>query len=173
MLLSCLPKRLFSLELAIDLEPVEVQIPRMYLERFSLRLAQLGASEPGRFIVAEPKEPPSVISARNLVNAVRKVDTRPVAICWDAMDIGFMHALSSEGIAYIRDERNAFLPFMGAVISDEALGASPAAPLSSQSQVRQASVAIFRKSPLLLPGLSCGMAKSACCPMLICRPRLC
>lgn len=134
MLLSCLPKRLFSLELAIDLEPVEVQIPRMYLERFSLRLAQLGASEPGRFIVAEPKEPPSVISARNLVNAVRKVDTRPVAICWDAMDIGFMHALSSEGIAYIRDERNAFLPFMGAVISDEALGASPAAPLSPQSQ---------------------------------------
>ena len=134
MLLSCLPKRLFSLELAIDLEPVEVQIPRMYLERFSLRLAQLGASEPGRFIVAEPKEPPSVISARNLVNAVRKVDTRPVAICWDAMDIGFMHALSSEGIAYIRDERNAFLPFMGAVISDEALGASPDDPLSPQSQ---------------------------------------
>lgn len=134
MLLSCLPKRLFSLELAIDLEPVEVQIPRMYLERFSLRLAQLGASEQGRFIVAEPKEPPSVISARNLVNAVRKVDTRPVAICWDAMDIGFMRALSSEGIAYIRDERNAFLPFMGAVISDEALSVSPAAPLSPQSQ---------------------------------------
>lgn len=134
MLLSCLPKRLFSLELAIDLEPVEVQIPRMYLERFSLRLAQLGASEQGRFIVAEPKELPSVISARNLVNAVRKVDTRPVAICWDAMDIGFMRALSSEGIAYIRDERNAFLPFIGAVISDEVLGASPAAPLSPQSQ---------------------------------------
>lgn len=122
------------MELAIDLEPVEVQIPRMYLERFSLRLAQLGASEQGRFIVAEPKEPPSVISARNLVNAVRKVDTRPVAICWDAMDIGFMRALSSEGIAYIRDERNAFLPFIGAVISDEALSVSPAAPLSPQSQ---------------------------------------
>ena len=45
-----------------------------------------------------------------------------------------MCALSSEGIAYIRDERNAFLPFIGAVISDEVLGASPAAPLSSQSQ---------------------------------------
>lgn len=122
------------MELAIDLEPVEVQIPRMYLERFSLRLAQLGASEQGRFIVAEPKEPPSVISARNLVNAVRKVDTRPVAICWDAMDLGFMHALSSEGIAYIRDERNAFLPFIGGIISEESLSASPAAPLSPQSQ---------------------------------------
>lgn len=134
MLLGCLPKRLFSLELAIDLEPVEVQIPRMYLERFSLRLAQLGASEQGRFIVAEPKEPPSVISARNLVNAVRKVDARPVAICWDAMDLGFMRALSSEGIAYIRDERNAFLPFMGAVITDEAPSVSSAAPLSPQSQ---------------------------------------
>ena len=134
MLLSCLPKRLFSLELAIDPEPVEVQIPRMYLERFSLRLARLGMSEQGRFIVAEPKELPSVISARNLVNAVRKVDARPVAICWDAMDLGFMRALSSEGIAYIRDERNAFLPFMGAVITDEALGTSPAAPLSPQSQ---------------------------------------
>ena len=126
MLLSCLPKSLFSLELAIDLEPVEVQIPRMYLERFSLRLARLGASEQGRFIVAEPKEPPSVISVRNLVNAVRKVDARPVAICWDAMDLGFMRALSSEGIAYIRDGRNALLPFMGAVITDEALGTSPA-----------------------------------------------
>ena len=45
-----------------------------------------------------------------------------------------MRALSSEGIAYIRDERNAFLPFIGAVISDEVLGASPAAPLSPQSQ---------------------------------------
>lgn len=38
------------------------------------------------------------------------------------------------GIAYIRDERNAFLPFIGAIISDEVLGASPAAPLSPQSQ---------------------------------------
>ncbi len=134
MLLNCLPKRLFSLELAIDPEPVEMQIPRMYLERYSLRLARLGMSEQGRFIVAEPKEPPSVISARNLVNAVRKIGARPVAICWDAMDLGFMRALSSEGIAYIRDERNAFLPFIGAVISDEVLGASPAAPLSPQSQ---------------------------------------
>ncbi len=134
MLLNCLPKRLFSLELAIDPEPVEMQIPRMYLERYSLRLARLGMSEQGRFIVAEPKEPPSVISARNLVNAVRTLDARPVAICWDAMDLGFMRALSSEGIAYIRDERNAFLPFIGAVISDEVLGASPAAPLSPQSQ---------------------------------------
>ena len=134
MLLNCLPKRLFSLELAIDPEPVEMQIPRMYLERYSLRLARLGMSEQGRFIVAEPKEPPSVISARNLVNAVLTLDARPVAICWDAMDLGFMRALSSEGIAYIRDERNAFLPFIGAVISDEVLGASPAAPLSSQSQ---------------------------------------
>ena len=102
MLLNCLPKRLFSLELAIDPEPVEMQIPRMYLERYSLRLARLGMSERGRFIVAEPKEPPSVISARNLVNAVRTLDARPVAICWDAMDLGFMRALSSEGIAYIR-----------------------------------------------------------------------
>lgn len=134
MLLNCLPKRLFSLELAIDPEPVEMQIPRMYLERYSLRLARLGMSEQGRFIVAEPKEPPSVISARNLANAVRKIDARPVAICWDAMDLGFMRALSSEGIAYIRDERNAFLPFIGAVISGEVLGASPAAPLSPQSQ---------------------------------------
>ena len=134
MLLNCLPKRLFSLELAIDPEPVEMQIPRMYLERFSLRLARLGVSEQGRFIVAEPKEPPSVISARNLVNAVHKIDARPVVICWDAMDLGFMRALSSEGIAYIRYGRNAFLPFIGAVISDEALGASPAAPLSPQSQ---------------------------------------
>ena len=102
MLLSCLPKRLFSLELAIDLEPVEVQIPRMYLERFSLRLAQLGASEPGRFIVAEPKEPPSVISARNLVNAVRKVDTRPVAICWDAMDRLYARAIFGGNRVYPR-----------------------------------------------------------------------
>lgn len=122
------------MELAIDLEPVGVQIPRMYLERFSLRLAQLGASEQGRFIVAEPKELPSVISARNIVDAVRKVDARPVAICWDAMDLGFMHALASEGIAYIRDGQNAFLPFMGAFISDEILNAPSAAPLSPQSQ---------------------------------------
>ena len=50
MLLNCLPKRLFSLELAIDPEPVEMQIPRMYLERYSLRLARLGMSEQGRFI---------------------------------------------------------------------------------------------------------------------------
>ena len=111
-----------------------MQIPRMYLERYSLRLARLGMSKQGRFIVAEPKEPPSVISARNLVSAVRKLDVHPVVICWDAMDLGFMRALSSEGIAYIRDERNAFLPFIGAVISDEVLGASPAAPLSPQSQ---------------------------------------
>ena len=96
---------------------------------FRLHLAQLGTSEQGGFIVAEPKELPSVISARNIVDAVRKVDARPVAICWDAMDLGFMHALASEGIAYIRDGQNAFLPFMGAFISDEILNAPSAAPL--------------------------------------------
>lgn len=134
MLLTCLPKSLFSLELTIDSKPEELQIPRMYFERFLLRSAQLGMSEQGRFIVAEPKEPPSVISARNLVNAVRKTDTRPVAICWNGMDLGFMRALSSEGISYIRDERNAFLPFIGGVISDELSNVSSAAPLSPQSQ---------------------------------------
>lgn len=41
--------------------------------------------------------------------------------------VRFYARFSSEGIAYIRDERNAFLPFIGAVISDEVLGASPAA----------------------------------------------
>lgn len=55
MLINCLPKRLFSLELAIDPEPVEMQIPRMYLERYSLRLARLGMSKQGRFIVAGTK----------------------------------------------------------------------------------------------------------------------
>lgn len=134
MLLTCLPKRLFSLELIIDSKPVEMQIPRMYFDGFLLRSAQLGMSEQGRFIVAEPKELPSVISVRNLVNAVRKVDMRPVAICWNAMDLGFMHALSSEGVSYIRDEFNAFLPFIGGVISDESLKTHFAAPLSPQSQ---------------------------------------
>lgn len=102
-------KTLFSLELSIDPEPIEMQIPRMYLERYSLRLARLGMSEQGRFIVAEPKELPSVISARWWSRQCSAQDRcSPGGNLLGCYGFRLMRALSSEGIAYIRDERMRF-----------------------------------------------------------------
>lgn len=132
MLASTLPNKLFGLELTTQGDPVSAHISRVYAESFEMCGAQLG--EGGTpFILAVAKEPPTLMRSRRLCEALKGVDSRPVAICWDAMDPGMMVALASGGIAYIRDSHNAYLPFLGAMISAQGTLAQPKA-LSPQAQ---------------------------------------
>ncbi len=132
MLASTLPTRLFGLELKTWRDPVAAHVPRTYAESFDIYGAQLGEGG-APFIIAAAKEPPTIVRSRRLCESLKNVDSRPTAICWDALDLGMMAALASEGIAYIRDERNAYLPFLGATISSRVTLTQPKA-LSPQAQ---------------------------------------
>lgn len=122
-----------NLPLRTSEDPIVQKLPRMYLELFDVLAAQLGESEQGRFTLAVAKEPPTVIDVRNLAYAVGRVSARPVVIRWEGMDRGMMRALESEGIAYIRDAADAYLPFMGIKVSS-GLDAPEPRPLSAQAQ---------------------------------------
>ncbi len=133
MLLSVLPNRLFGLELKASRGVVAAKVPRVYSTLFDIKAACLGQFDQACFIAAIAKEPPTVATSKGLSNALARMDSRPVVICWDAMSAGMMNTLAAAGISYIRDEQNAFLPFLGAVISAQGLLPAPR-PLSAQAQ---------------------------------------
>lgn len=125
------PRRLFSMPLTLALDDVSERIPRCYSDEFDLKAAKLG--EGREFLAAVAAGRPTVSSARSLVQAVAKVDSRRVAVCSPHLDHGMMRTLASEGVAYIRDERNVFLPFLGMAASPVPEGRA-AAPLSPHAQ---------------------------------------
>ena len=127
-----IPRYLFSMPLVLELDDVVGKIPRRQADEFDLRSARLG--DVGQeFLVAIALERPTVLSSRALVRAVAKVDARRVAICFPYLDAGMMRALASEGIAYIKDPGNVFLPFLGMAVSPTSEGRQ-AKPLSPHAQ---------------------------------------
>ncbi len=132
MLPGGLPPRLFGLELKTWGDPITNRIPRIHLETFSVYGARLG-DDGEAFVLAVAKEPPTIARTRALCKILASLDTRHPVVGWGAMELGMMDALASEGIAYIRDEHNAYLPFLGASISSRGMLAQPKA-LSPQAQ---------------------------------------
>lgn len=123
---------IFSMPLIVAPDSAASKIPRSYSKEFSISAARLdGMSQD--FILASPKGRPAMIPSRTLVNAISKVDSRRVVIYSPYLDSGLMRALASEGIAYIRDSQNVFLPFLGMAASPVYEYAAPAA-LSPRSQ---------------------------------------
>lgn len=112
-----IPKQLFSLPLTAKSDTVAERLPRRFLEDFNIVSAKLG--DVGQeFLLAIATSRPTVPSSRALVRAVMKVDnSRRVVVFSPDIDSGMMRALASEGIAYIKDDSNAFLPFLGMAAS--------------------------------------------------------
>lgn len=129
--MTSVPNCLFSIPLVLSPDDVSTKIPRRISDDFSLKSARLG--EGREFLAAVAARRPTVLSSRSLVRAVAKVDPRRVAICSPYLDSGMMKALASEGIAYIRDANNVFLPFLGMAASPVSEGRA-AKPLSPHAQ---------------------------------------
>lgn len=129
--MSTLPSHLFSMRLTLLDDDVSGRLPMLFSAEYDVRSAMLG--EGHEFLAAISKERPTLQSARSLIRAIAKADSRPVVVCSPYLDSGLMKALSSEGIAYIRDEGNVFLPFLGMVASPVPQGRSPR-PLSAHAQ---------------------------------------
>ena len=129
--MTVLPSNLFSMRLTLSRDDVSERIPLLLSAEYDVQSATLG--ERGEFLAAVSKGRPTLSSARSLIHAVAKVDSRPVAVCSPYLDNGMMKALASEGIAYIRDEGNVFLPFLGMAASPVSLGRAPK-PLSAHAQ---------------------------------------
>ena len=129
--MSTLPSHLFSMRLTLSDDDVSGRIPMLFSVEYDVRSAMLG--EGHEFLAAISRERPTLQSARSLIRAIAKADSRPVVVCSPYLDSGLMKALSSEGIAYIRDEGNVFLPFLGMAASPVPQGRSPR-PLSAHAQ---------------------------------------
>ena len=125
------PKYLFSMPLTLSPDDASAKIPRRYSDEFDIKAARLG--EGREFLAAIAIKQPTVLSSRSLVRAVAKVDDRRAAICWPYLDHGMMKALASEGIAYIKDADNVFLPFLGMAASPAPVGKAPR-PMSPHTQ---------------------------------------
>lgn len=112
-----IPKQLFSLPLIAEPDSIADKLPRRFLEDFEIVSAKLGDAGQ-EFLLAIATSRPTVLSSRALVRAVAKVDdSRRVVILSPDIDSGMMRALAGEGIAYIKDAGNVFLPFLGMAAS--------------------------------------------------------
>lgn len=129
--MTVLPSHLFSMSLTLSHDDVTERIPLLFSVEYDVQSAMLG--ERGEFLAAVSKGRPTLSSARSFIHAVAKVDPRPVALCSPYLDNGLMKALASEGIAYIRDEDNVYLPFLGMAASSAPQGRSPKS-LSAHAQ---------------------------------------
>lgn len=129
-----LPSSILSLPLTqLGTDPVADKIPRTFSESFDIGAARFGISPSTEFLVAIARGRPTVLLSRALVRAIARVDCRQVVICWPYFDGGMMRALAGEGIAYLRDEENAYLPFLGVIVSPVPSIRRPR-PLSPQAQ---------------------------------------
>ena len=110
----------------------ESSLPRIHRERYDLLNATLKGSEDHHFIAAVAKPDSTILSARSLRSAVQRLgEELPVVICLDRIDLGMKRGLASEGIPFISEDGNVYLPFLG--IQETPTLPIPS-PLSPQAQ---------------------------------------
>ena len=110
----------------------ESNLPRIHRERYDLLNATLKGSEDHHFIAAVAKPDSTILSARSLRSAVQRLgEELPVVICLDRIDPGMKRGLASEGIPFISEDGNVYLPFLG--IQETPTLPIPS-PLSPQAQ---------------------------------------
>ncbi len=153
--------RIFSMSLLVAPDSIEDRIPRRFCKEFEIASACLDGVDQG-FILASPKGRPSMLSSRALVRAVAKEDARRVVIYSPYLDYGLMKALASEGIAYIKDEQNVFLPFLGMAATPVPENGAPA-PMSLRSQRIALNLIAGRWDGLTATDLAeaCGVSRAA------------
>lgn len=93
---------------------IESTLPGIHRNRYALINATLKGSENHSFIAAIAKSYPTILSARNLRTAVRDLgESLPVVIYLERIDPGMKRGLASEGIPFISEDGNVYLPFLG------------------------------------------------------------
>lgn len=153
--MESVPRSLFSMPLEFSSDDIGEKIPRRHSSEFNLQAATLGGGQ--EFLAAVAIGRPTMLSSRSLIRAIAKEDPRRVVVCSPYLDRGMMKSLASEGIAYIKDEGNVFLPFLGMAASPAPEG-RPAKPLSPHAQRMALNLIAGRWD-----GLSAGeLAEAAC-----------
>ena len=127
-----IPKHLFSQPLKTSHTSILAEIPRIFSEDYNIYSAQLGEIA-SPFMIIEPTKRATLSSLKSIIQAMQKIDSSQLVIFSPYLDLGIMKALSSEGIAYIKDTNNAFLPFLAMAISETAANRTPKM-LSAQAQ---------------------------------------
>ena len=112
-----IPQALFGMSLEVTKDTAATKLPRVITDDFEIRLMQFGVQKQVCCHALFPKNKPGMKSIRAAIKAFGRIDNLPVALIWQGLSYAQKDSLSREGISYVQDERNAFLPFLGAVCS--------------------------------------------------------
>lgn len=128
-----LPKTIFGIPLITAEEPAASRLPRIITEEFRfLRASLAGAVGPEFDIVASDRriDVKKAAAAAETVSSITGLDA---VVCSPALDWWQMRALAERGVPFIRDERNLWMPFLGASVKMDVSATAPR-QLSPQAQ---------------------------------------
>ena len=128
-----IPDSLFGMPLAIAKDEAVTLLPRAVTDAYEVQQVLFGAKPQARCHGLFPKKRPGAKSIRAAIKALGRIDDLPSVVFWPGLSYGQKDSLSSEGIPYVQDARNAFLPFIGAIAASTPNVARPT-PLSAQAQ---------------------------------------
>ncbi|MBQ9001193.1 MAG: hypothetical protein IJ087_05000 [Eggerthellaceae bacterium] len=127
------PRAIFGMSITLMDDPMRAKLPRVLLDQFDVKLAVLETGNDLRFHALITATRPSMGAVKAAVKAVAEFDRLPCVVCCPAMDLRQKEALSRLGIPYIQNAGNAFLPFIGGIISEGWTARQPR-QLSQQAQ---------------------------------------
>ena len=128
-----LPETIFGIPLTTAEEPAASRLPRIFTEEFRFLRASLAGREDREFDVVASDRRIDVKKAAAAAEAVSSITGLDAAVCSPALDWWQMRALAERGVPFIRDERNLWMPFLGAAVKMDVSATAPR-PLSPQAQ---------------------------------------
>ena len=128
-----LPETIFGIPLTTAEEPAASRLPRIFTEEFRFLRASLAGREDREFDVVASDRRSDVKKAAAAAEAVSSITGLDAAVCSPALDWWQMRALAERGVPFIRDERNLWMPFLGAAVKMDVSATAPR-PLSPQAQ---------------------------------------
>ena len=122
---SHFPERLFGMRVREFDDPAEEMLPRFLSEQFDVKLMELDSFQAVRFHALVARERPGLRTLRSAISALGRIDDLPCLLFWPWLSFGQKESLAREGISYVQDARNAYIPFIGAVASSAREYAEP------------------------------------------------
>lgn len=129
-----LPNNVLGITVELHEETHPTAMPRMYATTFDMGVCSLSnaAASIDVLVIGSNMRPDMRMLEAALRAATGASELPAIAVC-PSFDSWQKEKLSARGAAFIQDERNAYLPFMGLVAADRRAARQPA-PLSPQAQ---------------------------------------
>ena len=128
-----LPETIFGIPLTADEEPASSRLPRTFTREFRFLRAKLAGEGAPEFDIVASDRRIDVKKAAAAAETVSSITDLDATVCSPALDWWQMRALAERGVPFIRDERNLWMPFLGASVKMDVSATAPR-QLSPQAQ---------------------------------------